>query len=633
MKSVAQVLLGTLLLVGSASRGLGLSVSGTPASWTAANRKALNPDNAVPLLMDAIIAKTATSGAGRPCHRPFTQRCIIEMLVEEQREHDPATLPLSGKRQFGVNTNRIQTAIRTEKVSEQHGMIRELIAGGADVNTQPKAFHGASPLMLAASMGDVASMQILLSAGASPEAQSETGLAAQTSALMLAAGQGHDDAVRLLLEHGADASRVGLIRLGHAVGHASPLMWAAMMPSVRTLRLLAEAGADINRRFSNGETLLTWFARHGSIASVQALIQAGARVNVVDKRGRTPLMHARTRADEQGRAISEMLIEIGVDTPRSGGGGGGGGTPVMSPRFSSAQAIRRDGMTAHDVSALGVVALALAVGSHSRGARGGKQKRPLSPRAAKARKIAAAFAFETTPASQDGGGGGRRCAHGDKSAPNHHLPSPQPPQKPPPPKRQRPMVRSLALTECALSSSGWSSESHSASDVRRWTCGQVSMWAAAAVPEAVATYVMRIVDGAQIDGKALCALNCARTTALLMQGNAGLSCPMSRDGAADVAKCLLDRRNALLGAETASAKAQPAPDRFFCSLTLEVMKDPVRVCTGQVYEREEITQWLRCNLTPRCPNTNVVLKSKALVADPELKAEIDAWRATAGAAP
>ena len=38
-------------------------------------------------------------------------------------------------------------------------------------------------------------------------------------------------------------------------------------------------------------------------------------------------------------------------------------------------------------------------------------------------------------------------------------------------------------------------------------------------------------------------------------------------------------------------------------LMLEVMKDPARVCTGQVYERAEITQWLRCNSTPCCPNT------------------------------
>ena len=159
------------------------------------------------------------------------------------------------------------------------------------------------------------------------------------------------------------------------------------------------------------------------------------------------------------------------------------------------------------------------------------------------------------------------------------------------------------------------------------------MWAAAAVPGAVSTYVLRVVECAQIDGKALCALNCARAATLLKHGNAGLSCSMSRDEVAQVAKCLLDRRDALLGAETATANSQPAPDRFFCSLTLEVMKDPVRLCTGQVYERDEITQWLRCNLAPRCPNTNVLLKSKALVADTELKAEIDAWRATAGTAP
>ncbi len=563
MKSAAHVLLAMALLVGSTSRGLGVTVSGTPTSSattrksrTAADRNGApvgpNLGNALP--MDAIIAKTAASGPGRPCHRPFTQRCIIEMLIAEQPEHHRSGLRQSGQRQrqFGVDSGRVQAAIRTEKVADQLGMIRELVAGGADVNTQPKAFNSASPVMVAASMGDVASLQILLSAGASPEAQLETGLAEQASALMLAAGQGHDAAVRLLIEHGADMNRAGLIRLGQAVGHASPLMWAAMMPSVRTLRLLVEAGADINRQFSTGATLLSWFAKHGSIASVQALIQAGAHAHLADKRGRTPLMLARMRSDEQGRAIAEMLIEIVVDT--SGGMLQSRRTgAVTSPHFSSARMNQRDGMTARDVSALGFVALALVVGSHSRGAGGGKQKRPLSPRAAKARKMAAAFTFQTTPASQDGESYGRCCARGENSAANPHSSAPQPPpQQPPPPELRRPMVRSLALTECALSSSGWSSESHSASDVRRWSCNQVSMWAAAAVPGSVSTYVLRVVDCAQIDGKALCALNCARAATLLKHGNAGLSCSMSRDEVAQVAKCLLDRRDALLGAETAT---------------------------------------------------------------------------------
>ena len=161
----------------------------------------------------------------------------------------------------------------------------------------------------------------------------------------------------------------------------------------------------------------------------------------------------------------------------------------------------------------------------------------------------------------------------------------------------------------------------------------MSMWAAAAVPAAFASNVMRLVDHAEVDGKVLCALNHATATSILKRGAAELRCSMSSIDAADVAKCLLDRRDALLGAEIANATVRPAPDRFFCSLTLEIMEDPVRVCTGQVYEREEITQWLRCNVTPRCPNTNVVLKSKALAEVPELKAEIAAWRATADAAP
>ena len=52
---------------------------------------------------------------------------------------------------------------------------------------------------------------------------------------------------------------------------------------------------------------------------------------------------------------------------------------------------------------------------------------------------------------------------------------------------------------------------------------------------------------------------------------------------------------------------------------------------GQVYEREEIQKWLRANLRPRCPNTNVVLASKSLAPDTELRGSILAWRAAVAA--
>ena len=110
-----------------------------------------------------------------------------------------------------------------------------------------------------------------------------------------------------------------------------------------------------------------------------------------------------------------------------------------------------------------------------------------------------------------------------------------------------------------------------------------------------------------LDGAAMCALDRSRLTSLLKRGTATLRYPMDTRAASEVASCLLARRDVLLEAGAAKAAVQPAPDHFFCSLTLEVMADPVRVYTGQVYEREEITRWLRGNIAPRCPNTNVVL--------------------------
>ena len=61
------------------------------------------------------------------------------------------------------------------------------------------------------------------------------------------------------------------------------------------------------------------------------------------------------------------------------------------------------------------------------------------------------------------------------------------------------------------------------------------MWAAAAVPPAFASYVMRAVDGAEIDGKALCALTFSQATDLLERAAINATpCPMSPVEAAEV---------------------------------------------------------------------------------------------------
>jgi ankyrin repeat protein len=76
--------------------------------------------------------------------------------------------------------------------------------------------------------------------------------------------------------------------------------------------------------------------------------------------------------------------------------------------------------------------------------------------------------------------------------------------------------------------------------------------------------------------------------------------------------------------EAEGGGASPPPD-FVCPLTLELMSDPVRTVSGHVYERAEITCWLRTSM--RDPNTNLELPTKRLTPDEDLRRAIDTWKA------
>ena len=59
-----------------------------------------------------------------------------------------------------------------------------------------------------------------------------------------------------------------------------------------------------------------------------------------------------------------------------------------------------------------------------------------------------------------------------------------------------------------------------------------------------------------------------------------------------------------------ASKAAEVPDDYMCSITAEIMTDPVCASDGFTYEREAITAWLRTNDTS--PLTGATLESKVL---------------------
>ncbi|KAL8052957.1 hypothetical protein ABFX02_05G039500 [Erythranthe guttata] len=66
------------------------------------------------------------------------------------------------------------------------------------------------------------------------------------------------------------------------------------------------------------------------------------------------------------------------------------------------------------------------------------------------------------------------------------------------------------------------------------------------------------------------------------------------------------------------------PDDFLCPISLELMRDPVIVATGQTYERSYIQRWIDCGNTT-CPKTQQKLRHVTLTPNYVLRSLISQW--------
>jgi len=90
---------------------------------------------------------------------------------------------------------------------------------------------------------------------------------------------------------------------------ATLLMHAAAYGTIESMRMLLDAGADVNAVNDFNATALLWCARDA--AKARLLIEHGANVNIQSKQGRTPLMLAALR--DGGSDIVALLLAKGAD--------------------------------------------------------------------------------------------------------------------------------------------------------------------------------------------------------------------------------------------------------------------------------------------------------------------------------
>jgi len=123
--------------------------------------------------------------------------------------------------------------------------------------------------------------------------------------LHLAAHFGHTNAVRWLLEAGADARARSRNELANQPLHAA----TAGPAPVELLTLLLEAGADVNARQRGGFTPLQATAQNGNLAATQLLLARGADAQARTDDGQTALSFAQEGGHE---AIARLLREQGA---------------------------------------------------------------------------------------------------------------------------------------------------------------------------------------------------------------------------------------------------------------------------------------------------------------------------------
>jgi len=142
---------------------------------------------------------------------------------------------------------------------------------------------------------DVESVKELLAAGHSASTPIVHG-ERTTTPLVLACWRANMEIVRLLVEAGADVNTLEKTRMVNAVGEVhwfltSPLEHV-VCKDLEIVRYLIGKGARVNEKLTNGVTVLNLPAYKGDLETLEVLISAGGDVNAVDDIGYTPLKHA-----------------------------------------------------------------------------------------------------------------------------------------------------------------------------------------------------------------------------------------------------------------------------------------------------------------------------------------------------
>ncbi len=186
--------------------------------------------------------------------------------------------------------------------------VAQLIHDGVNVNSVDNAppHAGVPPLIRACKYGSNTSIvRMLLAAGADVHFHGYSSLSWACN------GEGNmDEIVKLLIGAGAAVDE----RLRDS---STPLMSACLRGNVSLVKILLNAGADVNAKTISGETALNYYAAdEGNDTIISLLLKAGADVNAKADDGWTALMNASASRSEEGNSRNTLLDAVNVKIVR-----------------------------------------------------------------------------------------------------------------------------------------------------------------------------------------------------------------------------------------------------------------------------------------------------------------------------
>ncbi|GMH36500.1 hypothetical protein BSKO_04368 [Bryopsis sp. KO-2023] len=241
-----------------------------------ANSSLANFEGLLP--MDVACACLDAEAPGKMCKKGECKKDDREKLREAFDLEDVPTLKVVSLPDEARTASDLWDAILEgdgEEVERLTECCPELIEEKSSKESNPPP--GGTALFLAASVGNAEIVDILTTAGAEVDSQTEI----NATALLVAAEKGHLTVIETLVAAGADVS------LRNRAGETA-LMYAAASDLPTAVALLVDNGADVNAQSRAKETALNFAAWFGSKSAVAALLEVDADPTIEDLVGLSP---------------------------------------------------------------------------------------------------------------------------------------------------------------------------------------------------------------------------------------------------------------------------------------------------------------------------------------------------------